>query len=347
MDEMRNNSMDLENLSAGHVNYVPTLLERIWGRLPKVLIYASFAVFSIIYVCTVTVSLPILFGIGLVIGTVFALRAAAEFWRIFKNKSDDYVNKEADRENPEGKSSITIEKQRLLDFIALLIFGLSLVALGITLVASPAFLGIFLQTPIIFKIVLIALGSLFVFKSMSYFESKLSRTRLGCVAKNLPDTLLYVAGLSLGIFSLVITGGLSTIPILFTTVFACLTASSICHMFPNKQIARKLSRNLEIASLMVVSLGLFFAGILASPVIAASLGISVLFIKTALLITGFLFTLSALAKAWVGAKLEDMDNCDWHLATDFNARDSSFSDDYVEDAPPGVEIRRERNFIGF
>ena len=118
-------------------------------------------------------------------------------------------------------------------------------------------------------------------------------------------------------------------------------------MFPNKQIARKLSRNLEIASLMVVSLGLFFAGILASPVIAASLGISVLFIKTALLITGFLFTLSALAKAWAGAKLEDMDNCDWHLATDFNARDSSFSDDYVEDAPLGVEIRRERNFIGF
>ena len=108
-------------------------------------------------------------------------------------------------------------------------------------------------------------------------------------------------------------------------------------MFPNKQIARKLSRNLEIASLMVVSLGLFFAGILASPVIA----------ETALLITGFLFTLSALAKAWAGAKLEDMDNCDWHLATDFNARDSSFSDDYVEDAPLGVEIRRERNFIGF
>ena len=37
------------------------------------------------------------------------------------------------------------------------------------------------------------------------------------------------------------TGGLSIIPILFTAFFACRTASSICHMFPNKQIACHLS----------------------------------------------------------------------------------------------------------
>ena len=67
------------------------------------------------------------------------------------------------------------------------------------------------------------------------------------------------------------TGGLSIIPILFTAFFACRTASSICHMFPNKQIACHLSINFEIVSLMVIGLGLFFTGILVAPVIATNL----------------------------------------------------------------------------
>ena len=355
--------IDVENLSAGHVNYV-SMLEQIFGRLPKILIYASSAVFFIIYICSVTASLPVVFVSSLVVGTVFALRAAAEFWRIFKNKSDDYINKEADRENPEGKSSITIEKQRWLDFIALLISGLSLIVLGTILLASPMILGIFLQASIIFKISLIAFGSLFIFKSISYFESKLSCGRLGYIFKNLPDTLLYGAGLLLGISSLIMTGGLSIVPILFTSFFACRTASSICHMFPNKRIARNLAIKLEAVSLVIIACALIFSGILLAPTFATLIGTSTLFVKIALLITGFLFACSALAKFLVGLKLKELEEVHINFScelknpsltvvtpgTPFHKFNPSYERPSEEAAPPNpqefIERPKEENNCG-
>ena len=307
MDRMNYNLDDVqyqnENLDIGYVNY-PSIREQILGRLPKILIYASFAVISIFYSCLAATSTPVLFTAGIIIASVFILRSIAELCRIFNNKSNGYVNEE-EQIVSRNKS----DKQHWIDFCALLMLGLSLIALGITFMVAPAFLGIFMHVHTVFKIGLSILGVFFVGKDISCLNSKLFRKRAGLIIKNLPDVLLYASGFALGIFSLVLTGGLAPVPIILTTVvFALRTIASICNIFQQKsQTARNLAIKFEAISLAMIGCALIISGILFSPAVAALIGTSTLFVKMTLLITGFLFALSAAAKFWVGSKLKELE----------------------------------------
>ena len=340
MDNLLDNTI-LDSCSQGHFSFESSydhvsLKKRILGRLPKILIYSSFAVLAIIYACTVTASLPVLFIGGIVFASVFALRAIAESWRIFNKKSYEYDDYE---EN--GGSRTHIERQRLLDIGSLIILGLALIALGISFVIAPSVLSVFMHLPVIFKIGSAILGMLFICKSASYFKSKAFQNLLGCVVKNLPDTFLYASGLALGIFSLIMTGGLAIVPILFTSIFACRTAASICHMFPNINLARNLARAFETSSLMIIGLGLLFAGILVAPAIATSLGISALFVKIATITIGSLFIFSGAAKMWVGKKLEDMNNWSWYPSVALESRE--FFDSEISGI--NIPVTENRNCI--
>ena len=57
----------------------------------------------------------------------------------------------------------------------------------------------------------------------------------------------------------------------------------------------------------MIGCALIISGILFSPAVAALIGTSTLFVKMTLLITGFLFALSAAAKFWVGSKLKELE----------------------------------------
>ena len=290
-----------EDLDAGYVNY-PSTREQILGRLPKILIYAGLAVISIFYSCLTATSTPILFAAGMILASIFILRSVAEFLRMFKNKSNDYADKQK-----QLVLKSKLDKQRLIDFSVLLTFGLLLMVLGVTFILAPAFSGIFMHVHTVFKIGLSVIGAFFISKSISCLNSKLFRKRTGLIIKNLPDVLLYASECALGIFSLVLTEGFAIIPVMFTIVFALRTIASICHIFQQNRTARNLAIKLESISLGMIACTLTISGILFAPNVAVLIGISTLFVKITLLITGFLFTLSAVAKAWVGSKLKELE----------------------------------------
>ena len=308
-----------QDLGAGYVNDSSTR-KQILGRLPKILIYASFAVISIFYSCLATTSTPVLFAAGMVLASVFILCSIAEFWRIFKNKSSDYVNKEE-----QSVSKNKSDKQRWIDFSALFLLGLSLIALGMTFMTAPAFLGIFMYVHTVFKISLSVLGVFFVGKSIFCLNSKFFRKRAGLIIKNLPDILLYASGFALGIFSLVLTGGLAPVPIILTTVvFALRTIASICNIFQQKsQTARNLAIKFEAASLATIGCVLIISVILFAPAIAALIGTSTLFVKITLLITGFLFALSAITKFWIGSKLKELEEVNISFSSELDDKSTS------------------------
>ena len=288
-----------------------SLIKIILDRLPKILIYTNFFILAVLYVCTVTVSLPFLFLGGIVFALVFASRAISEFGRIFKNKSDSYEDSEILLElEPEKYLPLVakIEKHNLFDFVALLILGLSLATLGITLLTVPAFLGMFLHLHVIFKISLIFFGALFINKSIAYFRLKFFRKKLGFITKNVTNILLYISGLALGIFSMITVGFLNPVPILFTTVFICRTVASVFCMFPESRMARDLTRIFESISLAIIGFALLIVGILFASAVTNLIGLSVLFTKSVSIVLGVLFLCSALAKIWIGSKLEEIDS---------------------------------------
>lgn len=340
MDRMNcnldNDRYQNENLAAERVNYTSTK-EQILGHLPKILIYASFAVISIFYSCLVATSTPVLFAAGIILTSIFILRSVAELWRIFKDKSNDYANK-GEQIVSRNKS----DKQCWIDFCALLMLGLSLIALGITFMIAPTFLGIFMHVHTIFKVSLSILGVCFVGKSLSCLNSKLFRKRAGLIIKNLPDILLYTSGFALGIFSMVLTGGLAPVSIMFTTiVFSLRTIASICHIFQQSRTAQNLAIKLEAMSLAIIGGVLIISGILCSPTVAALIGISTLFVKITLLITGFLFTLSSVAKFWIGTKLKELEEINISFPSELNNKSLNFITP-LNNKQPNVSRKRRR-----
>ena len=306
MDSSKNPSSNIKDL--GPIEK-PSKLFNV-GRLPSILLYTGFAGLGILYAVSVTVAAPVLFAGGIILATAFAMNAIAEVWKIFAKVPQ---NKEK-----EDKKKLSWLKPNFLEFLSTEAIGLGLLALGILMLVGPAFLGALAGVGFAVKIGLVVAGITFLAKGI--FNYVLANSNICPRAKatfvNLPNVLLYGAGLGLGIAALVLHGAFAVAPFLLTAVFAMRFAASIDRMFDQNRYAsfkRKsktagnIAKGFELASLFVLGGALVVAGSIFAPAVAAFLGISALFSQIAGCVAGGLFVLAAFAKIFVGQTIEQKD----------------------------------------
>ena len=283
-------------------------LENQWkyylGRIPNILLYLGFAGLAVFYAVSVTVAAPVLFAGGIILAAVFALRAVTEVWKMFAQKSVQV------RKLKISKSKWF--RPNFLEFLSSGVIGVGLLTLGILMLINPAFLGALLGVSLAVKIGLVVAGVAFVAKSVfDYFGPRMPKSKpmlKHILTKlNIPDTILYGAGLALGIMALIMNGAFAVAPVFFVAVFACRTIASFLRMFGNSRRCARIAKSLEVMSLFLIAGLLLGAGIMFAPAIATSLGVSALFVKIAGCVAGGLFALAAAAKIWVGTKIESQD----------------------------------------